>query len=218
MLYINKTLRFFETVEIKFLPFLRIKTLNSEKYFKIMQQLSENVLVLNVGDQIPQPNNDSIIVYLAGTEDLNPANEMWQDKFSTAVVELSSSTSSSAIPLFKRNWIIVNPISMPQQNLAANMSNPEFVQKMTWKHEMMSAANCIFLNYKKKSVSPLPLYELGLLINSGKLVVRCSEEYFQYGLVNFICTRHNVPLLPNRSNVKDILFLYITHFLLYKVI
>ena len=55
-----------------------------------MQQLSENVLVLNVGDQIPQPNNDSIIIYLAGTEDLNPSNEKWQDKFAQAVVDRKS--------------------------------------------------------------------------------------------------------------------------------
>ena len=171
-----------------------------------MQQLSENVLVLNVGDQIPQPNNDSIIIYLAGTEDLNPANEKWQDKFAQAVVELSSSTSPSAIPLFKKNWIIINPLSVPQQNLAPNLSNPEFVQKMTWKHDMMSAAHCIFLNYKKNSTSPFPLYELGLLTNSGKMVVRCSEGYFQYGLVSCTCNRYNIPLLPNKSNVKDVLF------------
>jgi hypothetical protein len=59
------------------------------------------------------------------------------------------------------------------------------------------------MNFLKKSVSPLPLYEFGLTVNSGKLVVRCSQEYFQYGVISFFCNRCNVPLLPTSSNVKD---------------
>lgn len=170
-----------------------------------MQQLSDNVLVLNVGDMLPEVTNDSIKIYLAGSQDLNPANEKWQDKLTNAMVSLTS--GPGAISVFKNhNWIFINPVMPPQMNNVANMSNPEFVQKVTWTHNMMSAADGIFLNFLKRSVSPLPLYEFGLTCTSNKLVVRCSEEYFQYGLVSFMCQRHGIPLLPNKSNVKDVIW------------
>ena len=38
-----------------------------------MQQLSENVLMLTVGDQLPPMTNDAVKIYLAGSQDLNPA-------------------------------------------------------------------------------------------------------------------------------------------------
>lgn len=170
-----------------------------------MQQLSDNVLVLTVGDELPAVTNDSVKIYLAGSQDLNPANEKWQDKLTNAMVSLTS--GPGAISVFKNhNWIFINPVMAPQMNNVANLSNPEFAQKVNWTHTMMSAADGIFLNFLKRSVSPLPLYEFGLTCTSNKLVVRCSEEYFQYGLVSFMCQRHNIPLLPNKSNVKDVIW------------
>lgn len=172
-----------------------------------MQQLSPNVLVLNVGDQLPEPSGDSIKIFLAGSEDLNPANEKWQDKLCNAMVTLTE--GPGAISVFKgKNWIFINPLSAPQMNPIPNMSNPEFVNKLTWQTDMMNAADGIFLNFLKKSTSPLPLYTFGLTVCSGKVVVRCSEEYFQYGIVSFMCGRHNVPLLPNRSTVKDVIWAF----------
>lgn len=172
-----------------------------------MQQLSNNVLVLNVGDQIPEPSGDSIKIYLAGSEDLNPANEKWQDKVCSAMVTLTE--GPGAISVFKnKNWIFINPLMAPQMNATPNMSNPEFVNKVTWETDMLNAADGIFLNFLKKSVSPLPLYTFGLTACSGKIVVRCSEEYFQYGLISFMCSRHNIPLLPNKSTVKDVIWAF----------
>jgi hypothetical protein len=177
-------------------------------YFKlIMLQLSNNVLVLNVGDQIPEPSGDAIKIYLAGSEDLNPANEKWQDKLCNAMVTLTE--GPGAISVFKnKNWIFINPLMAPQMNKVPNMSNPEFVNKVTWETDMLNAADGIFLNFLKRSVSPLPLYTFGLVACSGKLVVRCSEEYFQYGLINFMCGRHGIPLLPNKSTVKDVIWAF----------
>ena len=172
-----------------------------------MLQLSNNILVLNVGDPLPNPSGDSIKIYLAGSEDLNPANEKWQDKVCNAMITLTE--GPGAISVFKnKNWIFINPLMAPQMNNVPNMSNPEFVNKVMWETDMMNAADGIFLNFLKKSVSPLPLYTFGLTACSGKLVVRCSEEYFQYGLISFMCSRHGIPLLPNKSTVKDVIWAF----------
>lgn len=167
-----------------------------------MQQLSNNILVLNVGDQLPEVTGDAVKIYLAGTQDMNPTNEHWQDKVCQAMVSLTE--GPGAISVFKAHkWIFINPLMPPQMNPMPSIDNPEFMQKMDWSYNMMSAADGIFMNFLKKSVSPLPLYEFGLTVNSGKLVVRCSQDYFQYGVISFFCNRCNVPLLPTSSNVKD---------------
>lgn len=167
-----------------------------------MQQLSEHVIVLSPGDQLPEINGDAIKLYLAGTEDLNPANVHWQDKFAQGMVALTE--GPGAISVFKnKNWIILNPMSTPQMNPQPSPDNPEWVAKKDWECGMLNAADGIFFNISKKSQSPLVMFNFGMLINSGKMAVRCSQEYFQYGIVAYMCQRHNIPLLPVSANIKD---------------
>lgn len=166
-----------------------------------MNQLSENVLVLNVGDQLPMVS-DAIKIYLAGTEDMNPANEHWQNKFAQGMTTLTE--GPGAISVFKgKKWIFLNPMSAPQMNPEPNIDNPEWVAKKEWELSMMNAADGIFMNILKKSTSPLPLYTFGLMAQSGKMAVRCSPEYFQYGNIAFMCQKNNIPLLPSTANIKD---------------
>lgn len=47
-----------------------------------MEQISNNVMVLNVGDQIPPGTEDALKILLLGSIDLGPTGEMnWQSKF-----------------------------------------------------------------------------------------------------------------------------------------
>jgi hypothetical protein len=117
---------------------------------------------------------------------------------------VSLTEGPGAISVFKnKNWIFMNPMSMPQMNPTPNMQNPEWIAKKDWECGMMNAADGIFFNILKKSASPLVLFNLGMLLNSQKMAVRCSQDYFQYGIVSYMCQRHNIPLLPTNSNVKD---------------
>lgn len=171
-----------------------------------MQQLSENVLVLSPGDQLPPMSNDAIKIYLAGSQDLNPAgNNDWQMKIATGTVNLTE--GPNAISVFKgRKWIFINPKAAPQMDPTPSLTNQEFVNKKTWEMDMANAADGIFLNFLKRSMSPLPLFEFGLFASSGKLIVRCPEEYFQYSQVSFTCQRMGITLLPTKANVKDVLW------------
>ena len=171
-----------------------------------MQQLSENVLVLSPGDQFPPMSNDAIKIYLAGSQDLNPAgNNDWQTKIATGTVSLTE--GPNAISVFKgRQWIFINPKMAPQMNPEASLANQEYVNKKTWEMDMANACDGIFLNFLQKSTSPLPLFEFGLFASSGKLIVRCPEGYYQYSQVAFTCQRMNITLLPTKANVKDVLW------------
>lgn len=171
-----------------------------------MQQLSENVLVLSPGDQLPPMSNDAIKIYLAGSQDLNLAgNNDWQMKMATATVALTEGTT--AISVFKgHQWIFINPKMAPQMNPEISLANPEYVNKKNWEMDMANAADGIFLNFLKKSVSPLPLFEFGLFASSGKLIVRCPEGYYQYSQVALTCQRMGITLLPTKATVKDVLW------------
>lgn len=171
-----------------------------------MQQLSENVIMLNVGDQLPPMTNDAIKIYLAGSQDLNPAgNNDWQTKIATATVSLTE--GPGAISVFKgHQWIFINPKMAPQMNPQPALNNPEYMNKKTWEMDMANAADGIFINFLSKSMSPLPLFEFGLFAASGKAIVRCPEAYFQYPQVAFTCQRMGITLLPTKANVKDVLW------------
>jgi hypothetical protein len=167
-----------------------------------MVQLGEHVIVIGPGDVLPENIGDAIKIYLAGTEDTNPANEHWQDKMATGMVSLTE--GPGAISVFKnKNWIFINPLSLPQLSPIPNTDNPEWVMKKDWECGMMNAADGIFFNILKKSTSPLVMFNFGMLLNSQKMVVRCSQDYFQYGIISYMCQRHGIPLLPIGSNIKD---------------
>lgn len=167
-----------------------------------MIQLSTKVTVLSPGDVLPQVTGDIVKIYLAGTEDMNPANEHWQDKMAQGMVSLTE--GPGAISVFKnKNWVFINPMMAPQLSPIPNPDNPEWLAKKDWECGMLNAADGIFFNIQKKSTSPLVMFNFGLLVNSQKMVVRCSQEYMNYGIVAYMCQRHGIPLLPVNSNVKD---------------
>ena len=167
-----------------------------------MIQLSSRVTVLGPGDMLPQVTGDIVKIYLAGTEDLNPANEHWQDKMVQGMVTLTE--GPGAISVFKnKNWVFFNPCTPPQMSPIPNLDNPEWVAKKDWECGMLNAADGIFFNILKKSTSPLVPFNFGMLLNSQKMVVRCSQEYANYGIVSYMCQRHGIPLLPVNSNIKD---------------
>jgi hypothetical protein len=167
-----------------------------------MMQLSSKITVLSPGDALPQVTGDIVKIYLAGTEDMNPVNEHWQDKMVQGMVTLTE--GPGAISVFKnKNWVFFNPMMAPQLSPIPNPDNPEWLAKKDWECGMLNAADGIFFNIQKKSVPPLVMFNFGLLVNSQKMVVRCSQEYANYGIVAYMCQSHGIPLLPVNSNVKD---------------
>ncbi len=169
-----------------------------------MLQINERILVLSPGDQIPQVSGDSIKLYLAGTTDFGSAENDWQGKFIDGLVKLSDPLKG--LLLIKNvNWIIFNPKALPTNDMGPSLENPEFVNNIRWRLMAQDQADMIFLNILKKSVSPIPVLEFGSMVTSGKLVVRCSEEYQIYPQIRLYCEKFQVPLLTGKTSVKDVI-------------
>lgn len=167
-----------------------------------MEQLSQNVTVLRYPDPMIADNGGTIKILLAGSSSMDQGSIYdWQNKFIQGLVQLADPTpgSKTGIMMFsKYNYLIVDPRSYAADP-TMSQDNPEFVKGFSYFLDMIDTVDAVFLNYLKKSVSVTGVFDIGYLIKSGKCVVRCPDEYYQSGLVKFLCQRFNVPLLPGKQ-------------------
>ena len=110
-----------------------------------MIQVSDKVVVLNPGDQLPQITNDSIKVYLGGTMDFGSSENDWQTKFQEGLAKLTDPLKG-LLMIRGTNWIVFNPHVAPNQKVAPTLDNPDFVATMQWRMQMMDMADIVFLN------------------------------------------------------------------------
>lgn len=187
----------------------------SFKPFNHMKNISDNVLVLEMGEQIPPGSEDAIKILLVGTESIDgptanpngePSTYDWQSKFAQGVATISN--PSDGLIMFKSaKYLIMNSKYIPVMTPDPMMpENAELMNKYNWILDMANAADIVFCNILKKTTSPIPLMEFGLFAPSQKLVMRCPESYPYFQLVKLICERSKIPLLQSKSTVKDALF------------
>ena len=178
-----------------------------------MKNISDNVIVLEMGEPIPPGSEDAIKILLVGSESIDgqtangqPGTYDWQSKFAQGVASIAN--PNDGLIMFKNaKYLIINskyiPVITPDPMIP---ENAELMNKYNWILDMSNAADIIFCNILRKTVSPIPLMEFGLFVPSQKLVMRCPESYPYFQLVKLICERSQVPLLQSKSTVKDALF------------
>lgn len=181
-----------------------------------MEQISSNVLVLNVGDQLPPGTEDALKIYLTGSTDLNQMSDLnWYDKFIQGMKVAVDPTKGYMNLFSKYNYVIFNPYYVPK-NPAQNVFNQEFVNKWQWEQTCIETADVIFMNFLKRSTSPIPLYTFGYTVRSQKLIVRCHESYANYGIVKMACDTYNVPLVGSKmgtvNQILSLMFSFIPKF------
>lgn len=167
-----------------------------------MQQISETVFTLEGGEPIPPSGfEDFVKIALMGTSDMGPAqNGDWQSKFAQGVAAITSTEPNKGIIMYRgMKFLLMNCKTMGYSNPMMTYDNPEFVTKISNDLNYSQAADAIFFNFLKSSQSVTPLVEYSLVAGTGKCVVRCPNEYVNYGLVRIIAERYQVPLLPGAT-------------------
>lgn len=179
-----------------------------------MQQINNNLIVLNPGDQWDDIYAGYLKIYLSGSSDLSGALKTdWQTKFINAMTRLTDPQVGDT-RFNNMKFLIMNP-KIPIKNPVPDLSNQEFTMKLQWELQMMSMADGIFCNFLKKSQAPSAMY--GFLMNAGtqKVVTRCPQEYQGYAYINMICIQYGIPMLGDSGTVIDVLnkfFEYIPKF------
>jgi len=163
-----------------------------------MQQLSENVIVLQAGDQFPPEGfdpNEFIKIALIGSTDLNPnTNDSWFEKFEESLVNVQRE-----VLMYKNMKFMILDCKSLGPNGDMTYDNQAFLNKFQSDWSFMSQADAIFCNFLKRSTAQYPIYLFSSQLTSGKMLVRCPQEYFSYGYVRTACELNSVPLLPGNA-------------------
>lgn len=168
-----------------------------------MEQLTEsgNILVVSGGEPIPPGTEEFIKIALMGSSDMNPSGDGdWQSKFAHGLALVTSSDPGRGIIMYRgMKFLLMNCKSWGPGNPDMSFENEEFVRKLNTDMDYAQGADCIFFNFHKKSQAIFPILEFSNLVTSQKMVVRCSQEYMNYGFVRAMCERLQVPLLPGAT-------------------
>jgi len=169
-----------------------------------MQQITDRIITIGVGEQIPPTPADAIKIMFLGSEDLSGLPDYdWQGKFMEGL-SLITDPQKGLIMYKNMDFIILNPKG-PVQNPSPTYDNQEFHTKINWILDNINNVDLIVLNILKKSNSPFPLFYFGYLAQSKKMIVRCPGGYGLSGLVKITCERLSIPLLEGRTTVKDVM-------------
>lgn len=162
-----------------------------------MTPVSSNIMVLDPGEITPPGNEDAIKLTLIGSIDTRPDGKFnWAQKFINGLVELTDPLKG--VLQYRGLRIIVANTFFPTNNPEASVMNPEFVSKINWTNQVLQDSDLIFCNFLKKSTASIPLFWFGLAAQSGKMVVRCPDQYINYGIVQITCQNMGIPLMPGK--------------------
>lgn len=167
-----------------------------------MQQINENLVVISAGEPWEEAMNDYLKIYLGGSVDMGETFN-WHNKFIMGMTKLTDPMNGD--PRYNdKKFLIMNP-RVVVANPSPTLDNPEFVNKKKWDFDMIKKCDVIFCNFLKKSQSPSAINELLLTATSGKLVVRCPLEYFNYPTVKVISDSFGFPIFGETATTLDIL-------------
>ena len=134
-------------------------------------------------------NNTKISVFLAGTID-DGSSKNWQNE---VISEINSNISLPYLTIY-------NP---RRDNWDKNVTEEEQMKQIDWEQKYLKESDLIIMVLLDNSKSPISLMELGQYSNSGKLVVCCTEKFYRYNNVKWMCNNRDI-ILINTNDIKEI--------------
>lgn len=131
-------------------------------------------------------------IFLAGSIDMGTADD-WQKKL---IKELKKSPTMDGMAILnprRDDW---------DSSWVQSITEPYFKEQVEWELNGMDAVDIIVMNFLEDSKSPITLLELGLMADSGKLIVCCPDGFYRRGNVEVICDRYDIPLF---NNIEDLI-------------
>lgn len=163
--------------------------------------LGNNVRMFYPGEPLDESVNGTVKIALVGSDSYEPGGAYdWQGKFAEGLAKIADPVGGTGLLMYKNmNFTILNckPATPPKSPIM-DLNNPEMVTKVSATLDFCSVADAVFLNFLKKSTSTMPIFELGYLSRTGKVVVRCPNEYAYKPLVELVCSRHGIPMFPGQ--------------------
>lgn len=119
-------------------------------------------------------------IFLAGTIDMGNSED-WQQEVYESFLDRTG------------KYLFFNP---RQDNWDASREG-EMDYQVNWELSHLEKADKILMYITGGSKSPISLLEMGLHMQSGKMVVACEPEYYRYDNVRITCGFYGVALFDN---------------------
>ena len=127
-------------------------------------------------------HDKNIKIFLAGTIDMGKA-ELWRDI-----------VLKEANILKFQGCVFLNPRRKYFDiELEQNVQNVDFREQVEWELDGIDAADIIFFYFDPKTISPVTLVELGLVIEkqSREIIICCPDGYFRKGNIQVLAKRYD---------------------------
>lgn len=130
-------------------------------------------------------------LFLASSIEMGLA-ELWQDKVVSAL---------------KEEYNIFNPRRNSWNNTwEQSITNPEFVKQVTWELNSLDEADTILFYFDPNTKSPISLLELGIYINTNKILyVVCPKGFYRKGNVDIVCNKYYQDVYEDLNQVINLL-------------
>jgi len=152
---------------------------------------------------IPQPAdiNNRPAIFLAGSIENGKAID-WQTELTTFLNGYDVAIFNPRRDDWDASW---------QQSL----ENQQFVQQVQWEINHIQAAGLVVFYIQGGTMSPITLYELGLVSKDAAaknkaVIVYCEEGFWRKGNVDIVCNMFNIPAVKTFDELKDGIVVWLT--------
>jgi hypothetical protein len=102
--------------------------------------------------------------------------------------------------LENKDITVLNPRRDNWDNsVVQSIDNPRFKEQVDWELAALEKADHILMYFDPLTKSPISLLELGLLAQTGKLIVCCPEGFWRKGNVDIVCKKYGVKQIDSLS-------------------
>lgn len=154
------------------------------------KDISSKVKVCFAPDKDPdlESNVKTLKIFLAGSIEQGRAKEWQKD-----LIDDLRQFEKSLLPDFDITIILFNPrrkewdASLPQSAM-----NDVLRTQIIWELDHLESADVICLYLDPDSKSPISLLEMGLHMQSGKMLVCCPEGFYRKANIDITCDHYGV--------------------------
>ncbi|THU83141.1 hypothetical protein K435DRAFT_844147 [Dendrothele bispora CBS 962.96] len=130
-------------------------------------------------------------VFLAGSIEMGKAED-WQAKLTSTLSNLGLPYHLTVLNPRRESW---------DPSWIQDISNPQFRGQIEWELDCQDRADVIAMYLHPDDEGSISLLELGLLAESGKMVVCCPEGFSSRGNVQIVCKRYGISLVGSMDEL-----------------
>lgn len=133
-----------------------------------------------------------VTVFLAGSIEMGTAED-WQSQVEQEFSDYDDKVLTLLNP--RRDEFEADADQSPE--------NEYFSGQVLWELNGMEAANYILMYFHPDTKAPITLMELGLHVDTDKLIVVCPDGYWRKGNVQIVCEAFDVPVYNTLQEGMD---------------